>query len=587
MGITVNPHWFLFEVKGDEEMSKMAKEVKESRSMIKTKRVTNFMGGNSYELNPLDTLKIVTASSIFGEPQYYRDGEFAEKTLVCDRIFSVDKCMVNESVLSDKFNGMTTSQVMEKAINDALEYDYFGTLAWAKTLRNEYYMRLNPQVIMVRAAMSKARLDSNNVVKNPSALSETNKEVMQRADDMLSQLTYYLYTYKGKNNIPNVLKRSWAKKLESLSAYEIAKYKNHGIGMIDAVRISHAHNATIDELMRTGTIVMPEEKKTWETLRASGMSWAEILDTLGQMPHMALLRNLRGIFKEIDDYDKTMKILEELKSGVEHGRQFPFRYMSAIKAIEKANVNNAAAIKDALEECLDISCKNLPLLKGNNAFLSDNSGSAWNSCTSEYGTVTVASIGNLSSVIGAANSDVGTVFTFGDTLIKHEISKRQGILAQATIIDKDKYAVGGSTENGIWLFFDDAIKNKIHYDNIFIYSDEQAGHGGLYGTSEAAKVYKKEGFAVDTKSCEFDYIDVVKLINAYRTKVNPKVNVYCIQTAGYTNMLIPESGYRSNILFGWTGKELIYASAMNRFWDEKDAEREAMKGVEEHKRKAK
>ena len=31
-------------------MSKMAKEVKESRSMIKTKRVTNFMGGNSYEL---------------------------------------------------------------------------------------------------------------------------------------------------------------------------------------------------------------------------------------------------------------------------------------------------------------------------------------------------------------------------------------------------------------------------------------------------------------------------------------------------------------------------------------------------------
>ena len=44
-------------------------------------QVTNFMGGISYTLNPLDTLKLVTASSIFGEPAYYRDGEFAHKGL--------------------------------------------------------------------------------------------------------------------------------------------------------------------------------------------------------------------------------------------------------------------------------------------------------------------------------------------------------------------------------------------------------------------------------------------------------------------------------------------------------------------------
>ena len=43
--------------------------------------VENFMGGNSYKLNPLQTLKIVAASSIFGEPQYYRDGVTASKTI--------------------------------------------------------------------------------------------------------------------------------------------------------------------------------------------------------------------------------------------------------------------------------------------------------------------------------------------------------------------------------------------------------------------------------------------------------------------------------------------------------------------------
>ncbi len=35
--------------------------------------VINFMGGVSYNVSPLETLKMISASSIFGEPQYYRD----------------------------------------------------------------------------------------------------------------------------------------------------------------------------------------------------------------------------------------------------------------------------------------------------------------------------------------------------------------------------------------------------------------------------------------------------------------------------------------------------------------------------------
>ena len=561
-------------------MSKMVKAVKDAREATVTKRVTNFMGGNSYEINPLDTLKIVSASSIFGEPQYYRDGEFAEKT-ISDGLVGIGyaaKC-IDDAVLSfDKYKGMTTSAIMEKLIDDALVYDYFGVLEWAKTLRKEFFMRLNPQVIMVRAAFSDARKAINNVAKNPSALSEANQVVMQRADDVLAQLTYCLYMNKGKKNIPNVLKRSWAKKLESLSRYEVYKYRNHDIGMIDAVRISHAHNATIDELMRTGTIEMPEEKKTWETLRASGMSWAEILDTLGRMPHMALLRNLRGILTELDDYAKTQKILDDLKAGVEHGKQFPFRYLSAYKAVETGSgVHHVAQVKDALEDCMDISCKNLPHLKGNNAFLSDNSGSAWGACTSEYGTVKVAEIGNLSSVIGAVNSDVGTVFAFGDRLKKYDISKRTGVLRQAKEISAHNgHDVGHATENGIWLFFKDALDNHVHYDNIFIYSDMQAGHGELYGTPECAREYARRGFVYSSGYGE-KYIDVYKLIKEYRAKVNPKVNVFCVQTAGYTNVLVPENAYRTAILYGWTGKELVYADAVTKFWDNKDAEVEKTK----------
>ena len=550
-------------------MSKMTKVVKEQRNGNKEKAVVNFMGGVSFELNPLDTLKMVSSSSIFGEPQYYRDGAFAEKSVMKDSIFKVNPAFEKYIVgTMDKYKGMKTSTLMEKAIDDALKFDYLATLEWAKTLRNEYKMRLNPQIIMVRAAMLKDERIAFTK-ENPSLFSEINQEVMSRADDVISQVTYWLYVKGNKKGIPNLLKRSWAKKVASLSRYEVNKYKNKGIGLVDTVRICHANNDIIDELMTTGTLVMPEEDKTWETLRAGGDNWLTIIDKI-KIPHMALLRNLRGIFTEISDYETCDKIMGWLEKGVLKGKQFPFRYMSASKAVEHSDIHNKQRVLDGLEDCLDIACANLPRLKGNNAFLSDNSGSAWGACTSEYGTVTVAEIGNLSATIGAANSDKGTVVLFGDRMIKKEISKRQGILEQAKTMSKvDSRKVGGSTENGVWLFFEEALEKNIVYDNIFIYSDMQAGHGGLYGTRDCYVKYSKEGFAL-----RGTYIDVAKLISTYRSKVNPKVNVYCIQTAGYNNVLVPENGYRTNILYGWTGKELVYADMMNKFWDEIDARKE-------------
>ena len=62
-----------------------------------------------------------------------------------------------------------------------------------------------------------------------------------------------------------------------------------------------------------------------------------------------------------------------------------------------------------------------------------------------------------------------------------------------------------------------------------------------------------------------------RLVQLYRQQVNPKVNVYCIQTAGYTNVLVPEYGYRTAILYGWTGRELVFADAMRRIWDDMEA----------------
>lgn len=543
------------------DMSKISKVVKAERKIEKEKPVVNFMGGISYELNPLDTLKMISASSVFGEPQYYRSSGFE------DGKYHLDKYVKEYSVL-DIDEGKTTSQIMINAINSALDYDFEATINWAATLRHDYYMRLNPQVIMVLAAKHPKRKEFSD--NHPGLFREINNKVMHRADEPASQLSFYLYQYGNKSKIPSILKRSWCDRIENMSRYEMAKHKNHEVGMIDTIRICHAKGDLVDELMKSGKVEVSDDQKTWENLRSSGMSWKDILNTT-HLGHMALLRNLRNIFKEVNDPEVLNKVVSDLKSGVIRGKQFPFRYYTALKFIRSnSDVNFKPQLVDALEECLDISIANMPKLKGKTMCLSDNSGSAWGTFNSEYGSMTVAEIDNLSSVITGMCSDEGYVGKFGDELKITPISKRNGALLQADSVTSDMYRdVGGSTENGVWIFFRDAIKNKDWYDNIFIYSDMQAGHGGLYGTGHSY-VIEDEDFRCRHLRLH-NYIDVMRLIHKYRQTVNPKVNVFCVQTAGYNNVLVPEFTYRGAVLYGWTGKESLFASKIIDMWDQKES----------------
>ena len=539
------------------KLSKAVSEVTQRESLRLSETVENFMGGTSYVINPLDTLKMITASSIFGEPSYYRDGRSS-------RPYSVTNYISQSSIIPKAYEGKNTEQVMEEAIDNALDYDFKGTLEWAKTLRKEYFMRLNPQVIMVRAAVHPKRKDFSK--ENPGEFNKINQEVMSRADEPMSQMAYYLYSNGGmKNNIPSILKRSWSNKLSGLTRYQVGKYKNHEIGMINAVRLCHAHSGVIDELMREGTVGIADEEKTWENLRSAGKSWKEVFETVN-MSHMALLRNIRNVFEEVDDINFCNFYMQKIKDTIKNGKQFPFRYYSAMNAVKSSDCHHKQVILDALEKCMNLSLVNYPKLKGRTMCLSDNSGSAWGAFNSEFGSVTVAVIDNLSSVITATCSDEGHVGKFGDVLINKCVDKNRGVLEQAEEISRNGYHdVGGSTEGGIWEFFKNAIDRKEHWDNIFIYSDQQAGHAGLYGTVFQKAEYTERGYGAGTART---HINVFKLIEDYRKLVNPKVNVFSVQTAGYNNVLIPEYAWRTAIMYGWTGNEAMFAKAMIDQWDE-------------------
>ena len=498
----------------------------------KDEQVVNYMNGISYTTNPLLELEMVAASSIFGEKSYYKKDGVENKEL------------------------NTTTSTFIKACDNALSYDFKGVLELAKKLRYEYNMRLNPALIMVRAVMHEGRKAFNE--ENKAFMRACIEEVINIPTDIWNQFELWMFFNESKNKLPSILKRAWADKLNSTKKYQLAKYKTKA-KIIDLVRICHAHSEDIDELMKSGTIEVTDEESTWEKLRSEGKSWTEILEGT-YIPHMALLKNLRGIASEVSD--NTLKqVLELLESGVEKGKQFPFRYWSALNAIKTSypRVPNEGLIEESLNRCLDKAMSNFPKLKGKTICLSDNSGSAWGALTTEYGSTRVAEIDNLSSVMTAINSDEGYVGIFGDRLEIEAVNKRDGVLSQLDKIQsKHSHNIGGSTENGIWLFLDEAIKKKIHWDNIFIYSDMQAGHGGLYGLdSRDYSEYITRG----------RYIDVLKLVQEYRRKVNPKVNVFSVQTAGYDNSVLPENEYRTSILTGWTGKETVYANVLIDIWD--------------------
>ena len=582
-------------------MSKLSKAAKEMSTQNKVKKELhldeahkNHMDGDSYTLDPLETLKLIACSSIFGEAKYYKEYEKDYKPCdpkTGDRYFSTwvmetrtdfnkinaelsVKPVVSDTVLRTR----STSEVFEEAIDAALDYDFRGTIKFAMDLRTEYFMRLNPQIIMVRAAIHPKRKEFTE--KNPGMFNAAEQVVMKRADEPATQLAYYLYLNKGeKNKLPSILKRSIAFRLGKLSRYQVNKYKNAEIGMINAVRLTHATSPVLDELMQTGAVKVDEEDKTWEQLRSSGMSWKEIVDK-GVMPHMAMLRNIRNVFKEVEDLDFCKKYMNELKNGVLKGKQFPFRYKSAYDVVkDDTNIHHRAYIMDVLEECIDISIDNLPKLKGTTVCLSDNSGSAWGAVTSEYGRTTIAEIDNLSSVIAAKCSDEGTVIKFGDRYKEYPISKRNGALSiTETINDISGRDVGLQTEGGIWKWFAHVLDNNIKVDNIFIFSDMQAGTGGLYGTDEDMEEYIRGGYGCHLRSSwgkERGFINVFKLILAYRKHVNPKVNVFSVQTAGYGDAVVPMMTYRCAILTGWTGKEVQFAAEYIKQWDEIEAKRES------------
>lgn len=534
-------------------MSRINSKKKSREDLARENSHMNFMGGTSFDVsNKFLRLKMVAASSFFGEPKYYsEDGDKPKRGSVFHRTSRLTKGMFAHlketlgEVSPYEWRGMSSKELMEKCIDECLDENPKETLKIAVSLRNEDFMRTTPQVILVRAA-------AHHNVKGTGLIRKYAPLICKRGDEPANGLAYFFSEY-GRGKLPNSLKRAWKDILEGFDDYTISKYRLDGntVKTVDVCSLVHAHSKPIDKLFKGNQ----KQTKTWNAIVSNGdnstkeakeKNWE---NALKGMPHMALLRNLRNLAHNNVDINLYG---DKLISGVSTGKQLPFRYLSAYNSL-----SGFPKHRDLVEECLEASIENVPHFNGKTICLSDNSGSAIGAMTSEYGTMSIAEIGNLMSVITAKSSDEGYVGIFGDRLDIIPIRKRSSFFDDVEKCEKSGRNIGRATENGIWLFFDKAIREKQHWDNIFVYSDMQAGHGGLYGTDSSE--YRE--YIINGR-----YIDVAMLIKEYRKQVNPNVMVYLVQTAGYQDTLVPEFYDKTFIIGGWSTGIFGFAKQMENIF---------------------
>lgn len=560
----------------------------------------NHMGGVSYDIgHPILQLRVVASSCFFGEPKYYEDRETTKLVHTGHKEFSATLGKsLGDALLTLPASAQTPAQAVEQVIDEALAFSIEATLQEAVRLRQEEGMRTTPQVILVRAA-------NHPNAKGTGLITKYAPAIVQRLDEPAVGLQYQLSQF-GKP-IPNSLKKAWAKKLESASEFALSKYRleNKEIKLVDVVNLVHAKSEAINKLMRRELKI---EGKTWESYisekGSNTESWSHVASIMG---HTALLRNIRNFVK--NNVEPTAYLTALVETAEKQG-EMPFRYYSAylqVKSLEKQlqsehttpaarmetqleqklkaqlgvtssssasetepethqGQNTFNNIYKALETCVQIALQKTPRFEGKVMSLCDNSGSAQSARTSELGSMKVSSIANLTAVMTGLVSEEGFVGVFGDNLKLIPVSKDKNVFDQVQNADGLGQDIGHGTENGVWLFFDKAIKERQHWDHIFIYSDMQAGHGGLYGTNpEEYKDYlwdnEDEGYSRRHYS---QYIDVAKLVKKYRENVNPDVRVYMVQVAGYKDTLVPEFYKKTYILGGWGSGLLNFAHYMQR-----------------------
>lgn len=343
-------------------------------------------------------------------------------------------------------------------------------------------------------------------------------KVVRRPDDVLEVLACYMAQH-GRP-IPNSLKKGLGNAIARFDAHQLAKYRKQDaeLSMVDAVNLLHPpHTEALAALVK-GTLAPAE---TWETRLTQAGQKAENDEQLGglkkdawaslvkdrKIGYFALLRNLRNILT--DAPEATVEAIAMLTDEklIRQSLVLPFRFLTALEALQAAALPRAGEVLAALSEAVDLSLANVPKFPGRTLVALDTSGSMAGR---------PLKIGALfaATLVKAGDADL---LQFSDDASYITLNKRDSTLTLAQFIES-KARCAGTDFHCIFR------KAQGPYDRIIILSDMQGWIGGHAPVQTFAKW--KEKFRCDPKVFSFD-------LQGYGTLQFPERNVSCL--AGFSD----------------------------------------------------
>ncbi len=474
--------------------------------------VENFEGSLAFKLDPLTDLYIRSASTLVGEPKYYESSKDADSELL-------------------------------KAIKRAIDVDPEFVLQLAVYCREKLYLRSVPLMLLAEFA------NSNAVGKVSNARKYVTRTI-QRADELTELVAYQFARNKviprAKAKLPMMLKHGIADSFGKFDEYNFGKYTRDGaVKLRDVLFLTHPKpaNPVRQELynkIAQDTLAIPD---TWEVMRSTGkMTWHDVVNQVFNkngktQNYMAQLRNLRNCLQDStvthDDILLLCKMLSD-KNAVLHSKQFPFRFLSAYREVEKIAHPLTPQVLDALETAVSYSLDNIPKLAGTTLIASDVSGSMEDPI-SKNSKVQRYDISIILGMIAHRFCQMSITGLFGDIWKAYPLAKYStGLLSNSMKLRSIEGEVGYST-NG-YKIIEYLLATNTQVDRIMIFTDCQMWDSSGYDMTFA------------------------ELFIKYQRKY-PNVKLYAFDLAGYGNIIIPKNTKGVCLIGGWSDKVFEFVKA--------------------------
>ena len=472
----------------------------------KANATVNRAGGVAFEVSdPALKLVTMTGGSFFAEPKFYNGDAIIPKRIQGGKFEDLARRL---EIVDGKLKGFASCEelndvareVVATAIDVGTGDNPEDLLAIANWLRNEMNIRLTPQVLLVVAS----KLDQTKTMVRRYA-----PHIIKRPDEVKTCLLVHRFFF-GMKSLPNGLNLGLGDALSNVGEYGLMKYDSPNfptwkdvLGWVKrkgdwpvkkpvadyfiAGKVPAEADAPIvaarAELNRRKTF----DNITKELARKSRVNWEVLLSQFGDqkkavweflideklLGYMAMLRNLRNILQAGVSREHVAKVSSFIssKAAVEKSKQLPFRFLSAVKALEIGDVDQAdrSELEAAAELAINYAAENIGL-PGTTAIFVDASGSMTMTNVSEKSTIRVSDAANVLCGIVAKGCERAYVYEFATDVREVRWAKTDTVLDVARKISFN--GVNGHNTNA-WKIPEVLKEKGIYPDRVIILSDLQ------------------------------------------------------------------------------------------------------------------